>query len=166
MYSRHEHDGAGRTESLQLIVVLRPSSDGGVVGPLPRGIILGFHLLQLLLDVVGVELIFAGELWVAAHSSSVAVEVESVFVLNDNSLIAQVFAAVLGDGGLFLVPIWASGVDVEPVEVQVPAGCPRILGGVVNVCEVHIPGEGCCIASFWIDRVRSFEKGRRGLLWQ
>jgi len=74
-----------------------------------------------------VELIFAGELWVVAHGPSVPVEIKAVFILNDDGLIVQVFATVLGDGGLFLVPVRVSGVDVEAVEVEMSAGCPCVV---------------------------------------
>ena len=49
--------------------------------------ILGFHLLQLLLDVVGVELVLAGEVGVVAHGSSVSVEIKAVLVADDDGFI-------------------------------------------------------------------------------
>ena len=41
--------------------------------------------------------------------------------------------------GCVLVSVRVSGVDVEAVEIEVSAGFPCVLGGVVDVGEVLVP---------------------------
>jgi hypothetical protein len=125
-----------------------------VFHPVPSDTQRGLHLLDLLLNIVGIQEVFTGKDMTITKGLAITVEVETFLGLNDDLNVFDLLHGDLDHWWAMHIPVRVSFIDLDGLQIQMPAGVLRLLRRFIDVGLGSNAGQYRHVATFWIELSR------------